>query len=158
MDQASARQASVAALQGEVRALYELTGRARQDARVVTDAQPELARARTELDGVLTRLNQTDGLLRTLEERRRQADRVEERLARAGVLQEEVRSALETLLAQKAQVDHYIEKTASLSLETRQAEGLLQALRDERRLSDRVRAALAELRPGQPESEEEDPE
>jgi chromosome segregation ATPase len=145
LDQAAGRQVAMTALQGEIRALHQVAERAQDDARAVVDAQPQLARARTELEAVLARLRETDGLSRSLEERRRQVDRVEERLSQATVLGAEVRASLETLLAQKAQVDHFLEKAMSLGLEARQAEGLLQALRDERRLSDRVRGALAEL-------------
>ncbi|MEO8635811.1 MAG: hypothetical protein ABI587_11095 [Gemmatimonadales bacterium] len=145
LDQAAGRQVAMSALTGEIRALHQVAERAQDDARAVVEAQPQLARARAELEGVLTRLRDTDGLARSLEERRRQVDRVEERLSQATVLEADVRASLETLLAQKAQVDHFLEKAMSLGLEARQAEGVLQALRDERRVSDRVRSALAGL-------------
>ncbi len=145
LDQASGRQVAMTALQGEIRSLHQVAERAQDDARAVVDAQPQLARARAELETVLARLRETDGLTRSLEERRRQVDRVEERLSQAAVLEADVRASLETLLAQKAQVDHFLEKAMSLGLEARQAEGVLQALRDERRVSDRVRGALAAL-------------
>ena len=146
MEQASMRQASIAALQGEIRALYEVAERTQADARAVTEAQPQVARTRAELDALLDRLGDAGSVLRTLEERRRQLDRTEERLAHADTLMTDVRGALEILLSQKAQVDHFLEKATALSLETRRVEGLLDTLREERRITDRIQASLADLR------------
>ena len=146
MDQATARQGTITSLQSEIRALFDLAERTQADARAVAGAQPQMARARAELDGLLARLGDTDGVMNTLEERRRQLDRTEERLAQADLLATDVRASLETLVAQKAQVDHFLGMATTLTLETRRVEGLLEALRDERRLSDRVQSALAGLR------------
>jgi chromosome segregation ATPase len=146
MEQASMRQATVSALQGEIRALFEVAERTQEDARVVVEAQPQVARTRAELDQLLDRIGDAGGVLRTLEERRRQLDRTEERLAHADTLLTDVRGALEILLAQKAQVDHFLEKATSLSLETRRVEGLLETLREERRITDRIQTSLTDLR------------
>lgn len=146
MEQAAMRQATVSALQGEIRALFEVAERTQADARAVTEAQPQLARTRAELDALLDRLGDTDGILRTLEERRRQLDRTEERLAHADTLLTDVRASLELILTQKAQVDHFLEKAQTLSLETRRVEGLLETLREERRLTDRIQTAVSDLR------------
>jgi chromosome segregation ATPase len=94
MEQASMRQASIAALQGEIRALYEVAERTQADARAVAEAQPQVARTRAELDALLDRLGDAGSVLRTLEERRRQLDRTEERLAHADTLMTDVRGAL----------------------------------------------------------------
>ncbi|HXW97270.1 MAG TPA: hypothetical protein VEI47_06755 [Gemmatimonadales bacterium] len=145
-EQATMRHATIAALQGEIRALYEVAERTQADARAVADAQPQVARTRAELDALLNRLGDADGVMRTLEERRRQLDRTEERLAHADTLLADVRMALETLLSQKAQVDHFLEKATALSLEARRVEGLLDTLREERRITDRIQNSLAELR------------
>jgi chromosome segregation ATPase len=146
MEQATARQATITSLQSEIRALFDLAERTQADARAVTGAQPQMARARAELDALLARLGDTDGIMQTLEGRRRQLDKTEERLAHADLLATDVRATLETLVAQKAQVDHFLGMATALSLETRRVEGLLEALRDERRLSDKVHASLAGLR------------
>lgn len=146
MDQATARQATITALQSEIRALFDLAERTQADARAVAGAQPQMARARAELDALLARLGDTDGIMHTLEERRRQLDRTEERLAHADLLATDVRESLETLVAQKAQVDHFLGMATALSLETRRVEGLLEALREERRLADRIQSSLAGLR------------
>ena len=146
MEQAAMRQATVSALQGEIRALFEVAERTQADARAVADAQPRLARTRAELDALLDRLGDSDGILHTLDERRRQLDRTEERLAHADTLLADVRASLELILAQKAQVDHFLEKAQALSLETRRVEGLLETLREERRVTDRIQTALSDLR------------
>jgi predicted RNase H-like nuclease (RuvC/YqgF family) len=112
----------------------------------VAEAQPQVARTRAELDALLERIGDAGGVMRTLEERRRQLDRTEERLAHADGLLLEVRAALETLLSQKAQVDHFLEKATTLSLEARRVEGLLETLREERRITDRIQASITELR------------
>jgi chromosome segregation ATPase len=146
MEQAGMRQATVSALQGEIRALFEVAERTQEDARVVAEAQPMVARTRAELDALLDRIGDAGGVLRVLEERRRQLDRTEERLAHADTLMSDVRVALETLLSQKAQVDHFLEKATALSLETRRVEGLLETLREERRITDRIQMSLSDLR------------
>ncbi|MBK6781919.1 MAG: hypothetical protein IPG75_20630 [Gemmatimonadetes bacterium] len=64
--QASVRQATIGALQGEIRALFEVAERTQADARAVVEAHPQLARTRAELDGLLERLGDAGGMLRTL--------------------------------------------------------------------------------------------
>jgi chromosome segregation ATPase len=146
LDLASTRQATISSLQSEIRGLYEIAERTQADARSVAEAHPQIARTRAELEALLGRLGDADGVMRTLEDRRRQLDRTEERLAHADTLMTDVRVALETLLAQKAQVDHFLEKATSLSLEARRVEGLIDTLREERRITDRIQAALSDLR------------
>jgi chromosome segregation ATPase len=146
LDLATARQATISNLQGEIRGLYDIAERTQADARSVAEAQPQIARTRAELEALLARLGDSDGVMRTLEERRRQLDRTEERLAHADTLLADVRVALETLLAQKAQVDYFLEKATALSLETRRVEGLIETLREERRITDRIQSVLSDLR------------
>ena len=67
----------------------------------MAEAQPMVARTRAELDALLDRIGDAGGVLRVLEERRRQLDRTEERLAHADTLMSDVRVALETLLSQR---------------------------------------------------------
>ncbi len=146
LDLANTRHAAIANLQGEIRGLYEIAERTQADARSVAEAHPQIARTRAELEALLARLGDADGVMQTLEDRRRQLDRTEERLAHADTLMADVRVALETLLAQKAQVDHFIEKATTLSLDARRVEGLIETLREERRITDRIQGALADLR------------
>jgi|GEM_PF-823526 len=146
MEQAAARQLTVTALQSEIRALYEKIEGVQQDARAVAEAQPQIATTRIALDDILAKLDDSDGVMKTLVDRRRQLDRAEERLAHADTLMTDLRGALEILLSQKAQVDYFLEQANSLSLEAKQAESLLTTLREERRMADRIRGALSELK------------
>lgn len=145
LEQAEARQLAITALQAEIRGLYAMAERTQADARVIVEAQPEVSQTRAELDTLLSRMNDGEGLLATLAERRRQLGRAEERLAQADILMADVRGALEVLLAQKAQVDYFLEQASSLGVEAKHAEATLQALREERRLSDRIRGSLSDL-------------
>ena len=83
MEQAAARQMGVTALQTEIRTLYEKIERVQTDARAVTEAQPQIATTRAALTTSSPRLDDSDGVMKTLVERRRQLDRAEERLAHA---------------------------------------------------------------------------
>ena len=156
MEQAAARQSTIASLESEVRGLYSLAERTMSDVRQIAEAQPQVARARGELEEVMHRLGEVDQAVHHLDDRRRQLGRAEERLAHAETLLLDVRGGLELLLTQKAQVDHLLEKAGALQLEARQAEVLISTLREERRVTERVRAGLAELRRQDQVAEEED--
>ncbi|HXI21514.1 MAG TPA: hypothetical protein VNH46_10535 [Gemmatimonadales bacterium] len=156
MEQAAARQSTIASLESEVRGLYSLAERTMSDVRQIAEAQPQVARARGELEEVMHRLGEVDQAVHHLDDRRRQLGRAEERLAHAETLLLDVRGGLELLLTQKAQVDHLLEKAGALQLEARQAEVLISTLREERRVTERVRAGLAELRRQDEAADEED--
>jgi len=146
VDQASSRQATISKLEAEIRGMYELAERTMADVRSITEAGPQVSQTRAELDTLLARLGDADSALRTLDTRKRQLEQAEERLAYADVMLGDVRSSLEALLSQKAQIDYVLEKAAALSLQARQAEALIDTLREERRLTDRVHSAISELR------------
>jgi len=148
LEQATAKQATLTTLQAEIRNVYQLAERAMRDAGAVAEAQPRIQQARHELDGILKRLREVDAATASFEERRRQVTQAEERLAYAEAVLMDVQGTMETLVAQKADVDHLLEKTTALSLQSKQAEVLIEALRDERRVNERVRSALSELRGG----------
>jgi DNA repair exonuclease SbcCD ATPase subunit len=157
LEQATAKQATLTTLQAEIRNVYQLAERAMRDAGAVAEAQPRIQQARHELDGILKRLREVDAATASFEERRRQVTQAEERLAYAEAVLMDVQGTMETLVAQKADVDHLLEKTTALSLQSKQAEVLIDALRDERRVNERVRSALSELRGGNGGSREKQP-
>jgi hypothetical protein len=70
----------------------------------------------------------------------------EQRLARAEALVIDIRSTLEALQGQKVIVDQAVEKAGSLKFLLKQAEALIETLREEREVTARLRAAVAELR------------
>ncbi|HWA57721.1 MAG TPA: hypothetical protein VG692_10730 [Gemmatimonadales bacterium] len=146
VDQAASRQATIGKLEAEIRGMYELAERTQTDVRAITEAGPQVSQTRQELDTLLARLGEADNALHTLDVRKRQLDQAEERLAHADVMLTDVRSSLEALLSQKAQIDFVLEKAAALTLQARQAEALIDTLREERRLTDRVHTAISDLR------------
>jgi hypothetical protein len=58
----------------------------------------------------------------------------------------EVRSSVESLQAQRAVVEHVIERSGALTFQMKQAEALLEMLRRERTLACDVSAAVAAAR------------
>ena len=146
LEQATARQATLSTLQAEIRAVYELAERTMRDAQAITESQPRIQQARLELEGVMTRLREMNTGMATLDERRRQVTQAEDRLAYAEAILADLQVGVENLVIQKAEVDHMLEKAASLALQSKQAEALIETLRDERRVNERIRSALSELR------------
>ena len=117
--------------------------------RAITEAGPQVSQTRQELDMLLARLGEADNALHTLDTRKRQLEEAEERLAHADVMLADVRGSLETLVSQKTELDFVLEKAAALALQARQAEALIDTLREERRLTDRVHSAISDLRRGE---------
>ena len=58
----------------------------------------------------------------------------------------DLQTTFETLHGQKALMDQVVEQAGSLEFHTRQAQALIATLREEREITDKVRAAVAELR------------
>jgi hypothetical protein len=101
------------------------------------------------------RLQQLSDVSGTVDERKRQMAKAEERLARADGLLVDVRSSLEALEGQKAMVDQAVEKAAALQFLLRQADAAIEGLREERKTASIVRAAVATALRDEPDSGEE---
>jgi Asp-tRNA(Asn)/Glu-tRNA(Gln) amidotransferase B subunit len=84
--------------------------------------------------------------LEHIEERQQQIAQSEVRLERADALLKEIRSTLESMTSQRAVVDRVLATSGRLSVEAREAEGLLKALREERELTQGIHDALKDLR------------
>jgi len=69
--------------------------------------------------------------------------RAEERLARAEGFLGDVRSGLESLQGQKALVDQAVEKVGALRFLLKQADAMIDGLRDERKMTSDVQDAKA---------------
>jgi hypothetical protein len=117
-----------------------------EDARAISTAQQELQATRGELESTLERLRAADVVSEGLEERKRKIEQAEGRLARAEALLIDIQSSLETLESQKAMVDYVVQKAGALAFQTKQAEALIESLREERELTSRVKTAFARLR------------
>ena len=82
----------------------------------------------------------------SIDERQRQIENAEGRLARADGLLMDIRAGLESLRSQKAVVDQVIVTSGQLTYEAKEAERLLVALRQERDLTQGIHHALKEMR------------
>jgi len=150
LKQLEGRQATVEGLQGDIKHMFEMAERTVEDARSIAIAHQEIERTRLEIETVLDRLHASDKVVAGLEERKRRIEQAEQRLARADALLIDIQSSLEALEGQKALVDYVVEKAGALTFQVKQAEALIDTLRDEREITNRVRSALEKLREDNP--------
>jgi chromosome segregation ATPase len=148
LDQVTGRQATVDALETNIRHMFELAERTTNDAKTVVGAQREIQESKAALDDLLLRSRDVEAMLSKIEERQQQIEDAEGRLARADALLTDIQASLEALHSQKAVVDHVVDRVASLSAEAQQAEALIDRLREERDITSRARAALEDVRKG----------
>ncbi len=141
-----ARQDAVDTLQREVRQVHAEAGQTLAAARSIADARREIEDTARAIQETQAQLRQATSAVEELEQRRVQVERAEARLSRAEAMTLDLRASLETLHTQRAVFDQALEKAGSLALNMKQAEALIEALREERQLSDRVRAAVVALR------------
>jgi chromosome segregation ATPase len=146
LDRLDARQTTVDSLQADIKHMFEMAERTVQDARTISTVQHEMQATRGELEETLERLRASDQVAEGLDERKRAIEQAEGRLARAEALLIDIQSSLETLESQKAMVDYVVKKAGALTFQTKQAEALIDALREERELTNRVQTAFARLR------------
>lgn len=143
LEQLSARQGTVEALQADVDRMFVLAERTSADVRAITSAHREIEESRALLDSVMSQLRDVSQMTSALDERKRQMTQAEGRLARAEALLTEVRSSLAVLQGQKVMVDQAVEKAGSLQFLLRQAEAMIEGLREERDMTTRVHEAVA---------------
>jgi len=146
LEQMIARQGTVESLQSDLDRMFVMAEKTASDVKSITSAHREIEESRGLLKEVLGRLNDIKNTSSSLDERKRQMSKAEERLARAEALLLDVRSSLEALQGQKAIVDQAVEKAGSLRFLLKQAEAMIEMLREEREVTARVRAAVAVVR------------
>jgi chromosome segregation ATPase len=151
LDQLVARQGTVESLQADVDRMFVVAEKTANDVRAIAAAQGEIEESRAMFEDVMGRLREIRDLASGLDERKRQTTQAEERLARAEALLIDVRSSLEALQGQKVIVDQAVEKAGALRFLLKQAEAMIDGLREERDMTARVRAAVASV-----QDEEED--
>jgi len=142
LEQLAARQTTVESLQSDVDRMFTVAEKTAADVRAITAAQGEIAEGRSALEDVLDRLREMRELVSGLDDRKRQTAQAEERLARAEALLIDVRSSVETLQGQKVIVDQAVERAGALRFLLKQAEAMIEELREERDMTTRVRAAV----------------
>lgn len=143
LEQISTRQGTVQALQADLERMFAMAETTCENVRTITSAQRETAESRAVLLEIRTRLEEVSDLARTLDERERQMSRAEERLARAEGFLVDVRSGMESLQGQRALVDQAVEKVGSLRFLLKQAEAMIDGLREERKMTSDVHEARA---------------
>jgi hypothetical protein len=134
-----ARQASVDALRDDLQKLFATADSTLKDVRAISDA-------RDALDVVLGKAGETEQVLAQIQKHQKRIEASQARLAQAQGLLLDVRAGIETLGSQKAVVDHVIEQSGQLAFEVKEAAGLLDALRREREMTQRIHDAVKELR------------
>ena len=145
-DAVLSRQEAVDTLQKEVRQVHAEAAQTLEAARSISDARREVEETARIVLETQTQLRQASGAVEALELRRQQVERAEQRLSRAEAMTLDLRASLESLHGQRAVLDQALEKAGSLSLHMKQAESVIEQLREERTLADRVRAAVVALR------------
>ena len=145
-DAVLSRQEAVDTLQKEVRQVHAEAAQTLAAARSISDARREVEETARIVLETQTQLRQASGAVEALELRRQQVERAEQRLSRAEAMTLDLRASLESLHGQRAVLDQALEKAGSLSLHMKQAESVIEQLREERTLAARVRAAVVALR------------
>ena len=153
LEQTLARQGAVDALEAQVRHVFDLADRAVEHAQTIGGSRREIEETHQLLQETNEQLKAAEESLHGFEARRRQLERTEQRLARAEALALEVRSTVDALQAQRAVVDHVIERSGVLTFLIKQAEAVVETLRRERTLACEVSAAVASMRDPDEETE-----
>lgn len=143
LEQIAARQNTVESLKLDLDRMSEMAEKTANDVRSITSSHREVEESRGLLDEVMGRIKELSKAESSIDERKRQLSRAEERLARADALLADVRSSIEALQGQKVIVDQALERAHSLKVLLKQAEAVSDGLREERRMTADVRAAVA---------------
>ena len=128
LEQTLARQGAVEALEAQVKHVFDLAERAVEHAQTIGSARAaEIEETRAAAAGDPGPAQVGRGVaLHGFEARERQLERAEQRLARAEALALEVRSTVESLQAQRAVVEHVMERSGALTFQMKQAEALVE--------------------------------
>jgi DNA repair exonuclease SbcCD ATPase subunit len=151
LEQISAREATVETLQADLNRMFAMAEKTTAEVRAITSAQREIQDSRRFLDQVTSQLREIRGMTTALDERKREMAQAETRLARAEALLADVRFNVSALQGQKVIVDHAVEKAGSLQFLLKQAESMIEGLREERDVTARVHAAITAIDPDERE-------
>jgi chromosome segregation ATPase len=147
LEQISARQNTIESLKADMERMSVTAENTAANVRAITSAHRDAEEGRKLLEDVMGRLIDIRKTAGAIDDRKRQLTRAEERLARADALLVDINSGLSTLQAQKVIVDQAVERAGSLKFLLKQAEGMIEGLRDERRMTADVHAAVLEINP-----------
>ena len=141
-----ARQEGIGQIWSDVQKVFAASEKKLKGVRAISAVRDEVLSAGETLDAVRAKSDSMAEALKTIDLRQQQIEQAEGRLERADALLREIRTSLESLTSQRAVVDRVIATSGRLSVEAREAEGLLEALRVERELTQGIHDALKELR------------
>jgi chromosome segregation ATPase len=139
LEQIASRQGTIESLQGDLERMFAMAERTSVHVREITSVHQELEEGRAALQEVLAQLKELRDSKGTLDERRRQMAKAEDRLSRAEALLVDVQSSLAVLEGQKVLVDQAVEKAGSLQSLLRQADAAIENLREANQTTARVR-------------------
>ena len=146
LEQIMGRQATVDAVQAQVKHVFEIAERTSADVKSIAVARQDIEEARTKLDEMRERVQSATDSMRTFDDRRRQIEELEQRLARADALSRDVRSTIEMISAQRSVVDLVLERSGTLVVQTKQAEALIEVLRAECSIASTLKGSIQGLR------------
>jgi len=125
------RHTSIEHVRQELTRLHGVAGEAMDSVRSVVGLRAELTDGRAPLEQVVRQLREVTEGAGAIDERRRQVAEAEERLVRAEAVLIDIRQSLDTLHGQRAFLDQVMETAGSLRFQTKQAEALIETLREE---------------------------
>ncbi|HXE60239.1 MAG TPA: hypothetical protein VN607_06010 [Gemmatimonadaceae bacterium] len=146
MEQIGSKQATIDAVSAQVKHLFEVAERTAEHVRSISTERREIEDARAVLERTRGELSlATDGM-RVFSDRKWQVEDIERRLAKADALARDIRSSTEALAAQRAVVDRALDGSAALALQMKQADAMMEALRQECAAAARLRSAMDDAR------------
>jgi DNA repair ATPase RecN len=146
LEQIMGRQATVDAVHAQVKHVFEIAERTSADVKSIAVARQDIEEARTKLEDMRERVQGATDSMRTFEERRRQIEELEQRLARADAISRDVRSTIEMISAQRSVVDLVLERSGTLVVQSKQAEALIEVLRAECSIASTLKGSIQSLR------------
>ena len=147
LDQIVGRQATVDAVEAQVKRVFSVAERTATDVRDIESARRDIESARALLDDMRERLKSTTEAMNDFEERKRQIEKLEQRLVRAEALTRDVRSTVQLISGQRSVIDQVLERSGMLSVQAKQAEGLIEALRSQCLIATTLHDAIRTQRP-----------
>jgi len=131
LGEVTGRQTNLEQVKQEILRMQKTASEVMDTVRSVVSLRAEMTDHRQALDSVVRQLREVTGETETLEERRRQVAEIEDRLVRADAALIDVRHGMETIQSQRAFLDQVIETAGALRFQAKQAEALIETLREE---------------------------
>jgi len=146
LDDIAQRQAAIDGLRADIQHMFTLAERTMEQVRAVGEAREEVRSTHELVEAALLGVADGKRVVEHLEWRKGQLDQLESRLARADALVMDLNASLVTLETQRAVVEQVVSQAGALEFQSKQAEALLETLRNERDLATRIHSAIGEAR------------